>query len=48
MPTKISFTESASLTGVKISTATLKQYHTESRCSLEKEVEEISETVDSV
>lgn len=35
-------------TGVKISTATLKQYHTEYRRQLEKGVEEISETVDSV
>ncbi len=35
-------------TGVKISTATLKQYHTEYRRQLEKGVEEISETADSV
>ena len=35
-------------TGVKISTATLKQYHTEYRRSLEKEAGEISEAVDSV
>ncbi len=35
-------------TGVKISTATLKQYHTEYRRSLEKEAEEISKTVDSI
>ncbi|WP_019504704.1 hypothetical protein [Pleurocapsa sp. PCC 7319] len=34
--------------GVKISTATLKQYHTEHRRQLEKEAGEISETVDSV
>ena len=35
-------------TGVKISTATLKQYHTEYRRSLEQEATEISETIDSV
>lgn len=40
--------ESITETGVKISAATLKQYHTEYRRQLEKEAGEISETVDSV
>lgn len=40
--------QSITETGVKISTATLKQYHTEYRRQLEKESGEISETVDSV
>ncbi len=40
--------QSITETGVKISTATLKQYHTEYRRSLEKGVEEIPEPVDSV
>ena len=40
--------QSITETGVKISTATLKQYHTEYRRQLEKEAGEISETVDSV
>lgn len=40
--------QSITETGVKISTATLKQYHTEYRRQLEKETGEISETVDSV
>ncbi len=40
--------ESITETGVKISAATLKQYHTEYRRQLEKEAGEIKETVDSV
>ncbi len=40
--------QSITETGVKISPATLKQYHTEYRRQLEKGVEEISETFDSV
>ncbi|MGK7953524.1 MAG: hypothetical protein AB4368_33255 [Xenococcaceae cyanobacterium] len=40
--------QSITETGVKISTATLKQYHTEYRRSLEKKAGEISETIDSV
>ncbi len=40
--------ESITEVGVKISAATLKQYHTEYRRQLEKEAGEISETVDSV
>ena len=40
--------ESITESGVKISTATLKQYHTEYRRSLEQEAEEISNTVNSV
>ncbi len=40
--------QSITETGVKISTATLKQYHTEYRRQLEKEAGEIPETVDSV
>ncbi|MDJ0534100.1 MAG: hypothetical protein QNJ70_16705 [Xenococcaceae cyanobacterium MO_207.B15] len=40
--------ESITETGVKISAATLKQYHTEYRRQLEKEAGEITETVDSV
>ena len=40
--------QSITETGVKISTATLKQYHTEYRRSLEKRVEEIPENIDSV
>ena len=40
--------QSITETGVKISTATLKQYHTEYRRSLEKGVEEMSENIDSV
>ncbi|MDJ0691009.1 MAG: hypothetical protein QNJ41_21185 [Xenococcaceae cyanobacterium MO_188.B32] len=40
--------QSITETGVKISTATLKQYHTEYRRQLEKGVEEMSETVDSI
>ncbi|MDJ0680792.1 MAG: hypothetical protein QNJ18_13110 [Xenococcaceae cyanobacterium MO_167.B52] len=40
--------ESISEAGVKISAATLKQYHTEYRRQLEKEAGEITETVDSV
>ncbi|VEP14647.1 conserved hypothetical protein [Hyella patelloides LEGE 07179] len=40
--------QSITETGVKISAATLKQYHTEYRRQLDKEAGEISETVDSV
>ena len=40
--------ESITEAGVKISAATLKQYHTEYRRQLEKEAGEITETVDSV
>ena len=40
--------ESITEGGVKISAATLKQYHTEYRRSLEKEAGEISKTIDSV
>ena len=40
--------ESITEAGVKISAATLKQYHTEYRRQLEKEAGEISETVDSI
>ncbi len=40
--------QSITETGVKISAATLKQYHTEYRRQLEKETEGVTETVDSV
>lgn len=40
--------QSITESGVKISAATLKQYHTEYRRSLEKEAGEITEAVDSV
>ena len=40
--------QSITESGVKISVATLKQYHTEYRRSLEKEAGEIAEAVDSV
>ncbi len=40
--------ESITEAGVKISAATLKQYHTEYRRQLEKEAGKITETVDSV
>lgn len=40
--------QSITETGVKISAATLKQYHTEYRRQLDKEAGEISETVDSI
>ncbi|WP_019505566.1 hypothetical protein [Pleurocapsa sp. PCC 7319] len=40
--------ESITESGVKISTATLKQYHTEYRRSLNQEAEEIPNTVNSI
>ena len=40
--------QSITETGVKISTATLKQYHTEYRRQLDKEAGKISETADSL
>lgn len=40
--------ESITESGVKISSATLKQYHTEYRRSLNQEAEEMTNTVDSV
>ncbi|NJO98810.1 MAG: hypothetical protein HC764_24740 [Pleurocapsa sp. CRU_1_2] len=40
--------ESITESGVKISSATLKQYHTEYRRSLNQEVEEMTNTVDSI
>ena len=40
--------ESITESGVKISTATLKQYHTEYRRSLNKEAEEVANTINSV
>ena len=40
--------ESITESGVKISTATLKQYHTEYRRSLNQEAEEIFKTINSV
>jgi len=40
--------ESITESGVKISAATLKQYHTEYRRSLNEEVEKISTTVSSI
>jgi hypothetical protein len=40
--------QSITETGVKISVATLKQYHTEYRRALEQEARGIAETIDSV